>query len=133
MAYAHSPGGIKRSSPHITLLYPWRPAPLRPGDINAVADELEVRSRDVSREDRPTLSHAKGESGRIMADTQEPQEFIIDALPLGAAVPMTSENLAASDWLRLEVRGLIREFLSVVPRSQPSMALVCPRPDGTPC
>jgi DNA-directed RNA polymerase specialized sigma24 family protein len=63
---------------------------------------------------------------------QESQEPIIDALPLGTSVPMTGEDLAESDWLRLEVRGLIREFLSVVPRSQPSMALVFPRPDGTP-
>jgi hypothetical protein len=96
------------------------------------ADALELRSGDVSGEDQRTLSQAKGEGRRIIADAQESQEPIIDALPLGTAVPMTGENLAESDWLRLEVRGLIREFLSVVPRSQPAATLVFPRPDGTP-
>jgi hypothetical protein len=96
------------------------------------ADVLEVCSGDVSGEDQRTLSQATGQGGRILPDAHETQEPIINALPLGTAVPMTDENLAASDWLRLEVRGLIREFLSVVPRSQPSVTLVFPRPDGTP-
>jgi len=56
----------------------------------------------------------------------------MDALPLGTAVPLTAEHLAGSEWLRLEVRGLIREFLSVVPRSQEATMLTSPRPDGTP-
>jgi hypothetical protein len=100
--------------------------------LPADADALEARSRDVFGGDQGTLSQAKGEGGRIIPDAQESQEFIIDALPLGTAVPMTGENLAESDWLRLEVRGLIREFLSVVPRSQPAATLVFPRLDGTP-
>lgn len=95
------------------------------------ADALEIHSRDASGDDERTLNQATGAGGRIVPDTQVPPEPIINALPLGTAVPMTGEDVAASDWLRLEVRGLIREFLSVVPRSQPAMALVFPRPDGT--
>ena len=36
------------------------------------------------------------------------------------------------EWLRLQVRQLLREFLMVVSRSQASTAVTFPRPDGTP-
>ena len=36
------------------------------------------------------------------------------------------------EWLRLQVRQLLREFLAVVPRSQAYTTVTFPRPDSTP-
>jgi DNA-directed RNA polymerase specialized sigma subunit len=56
----------------------------------------------------------------------------IGALPLGTAIQLTADHVPNPEWLRLQVRQLIREFLSVVPRSEVSATLTFPRPNGTP-
>jgi hypothetical protein len=58
--------------------------------------------------------------------------LFVDALPLGTAIPFTAEHMPDPEWLRLQVRQLIREFLAVVPRSQVYITVTFPRPDGTP-
>jgi hypothetical protein len=95
-------------------------------------DAVESGSGDISISDQPPYQHAQRDIVPSAPDTQSIPDLIMDALPLGTAVPLTAEHLAGSEWLRLEVRGLIREFLSVVPRSKESTTLTFPRPDGTP-
>src|SRR5215469_6012463 len=88
----------------------------------AAPDTLEPDAGDVSTGTAAPYS-LSDTSGRSL-----PEPFV-DALPLGTAVPFSGDP---TEWLRLEVRHLIREFLSVVPRSQGSVILTFPRPDGTP-
>lgn len=95
-------------------------------------DAVEPGSRDSSISDQSPYQHAQHDTVLPAPSTQSIPDPIMDALPLGTAVPLTTEHLAGSEWLHLEVRGLIREFLSVVPRSQEGTKLTFPRPDGTP-
>ena len=91
------------------------PVPIAP-------DALEPDAGDVSI--GVTAPHDPSDTG----ERSSPEPFV-DALPLGTAVPFSGDP---TEWLRLKVRHLIREFLSVVPRSQESVILTFPRPDGTP-
>jgi hypothetical protein len=92
------------------------PAPVAP-------DTLEPDAGDVSTGVSAPYYGPSDTGGR-----SSPEPFV-DALPLGTAVPFSGDP---TEWLRLEVRHLIREFLSVVPRNQGSVILTFPRPDGTP-
>ena len=95
-------------------------------------DTVEPGSGDISISDQSPYQHAQHSTVPPAPGTQSIPDPIMEALPLGTAVPLTAEHLAAPEWLRLEVRGLIREFLSVVPRSQETTTLTFPRPDSTP-
>jgi hypothetical protein len=90
--------------------------------VPVAPDALELDAGDVST--GVTALYGPSDTGR----RSSPEPFI-DALPLGTAVPFSGDP---TEWLRLEVRHLIREFLSVVPRSEGSAILTFPRPDGTP-
>ena len=95
-------------------------------------DAVEPGTGDISISDQPPYRHAQRSTVSPAPDIQSIPDPIMEALPLGTAMPLTTEHFASSEWLRLEVRGLIREFLSVVPRSQEATTLTFPRPDGTP-
>jgi hypothetical protein len=90
--------------------------------VPVAPDALEPDAGDVST--GVTAPYGPSDTG----GHSSPEPFV-DALPLGTAVPFSGDP---TEWLRLEVRHLIREFLSVVPRSQESAILTFPRPDGTP-
>jgi hypothetical protein len=101
------------------------PLPLLP-------DVLEPGAGDV-----PGSVHSRPESFAVEADHSQKTvhssaEPFVDALPLGTAIPFTPDNSPDPEWLRLQVRQLIREFLMVVPRSQASTTVTFPRQDGTP-
>jgi hypothetical protein len=97
-----------------------------------VPDVREPRIGDVAgdAQEQPDGAEVGGEYTERSAHA--PVMPFTDALPLGTAVPLTGDRVPEPEWLRLQVRQLIREFLSVVPRSQASATLTFPRPDGTP-
>ena len=103
-----------------TLPLPFQPDALEPsaGDISGSVEGL-PNPREVE------VSHSQR-----AANSQE--EPYVDALPLGTSIPFTANHIPDPEWLRLQVRQLLREFLTVVPRSQASTTVTFPRPDGTP-
>ena len=55
--------------------------------------------------------HTAVDVGQPQQAAYSSAEPFVDALPLGTAIPFTADHIPDPEWLRLQVRQLIREFL----------------------
>ncbi len=60
-----------------------------------------------------------------------PSSLLARALPLRIADMEHAPERVTSEWLQVQARHLLREFLSVVPRSDMAETVTIPRADGT--